>query len=266
MWAKKINIMNKSMQWDEAILKVLKENKKVMRYDEIADVVANDGLRAAGDLGTTPAITVNSYLNSCDKLKGKVKKVGRGLYIFKDYYVADETQEELVKTISNENAGEDVSDALITAYGRFWDRAIFEKCDCKLYGRVCAKSPNASSVDFSHFKGIYLLHKGHEVVYVGQAVKLFSRLIDHTKDDKRNRWDSFSWFSITEHNDQVAALKDDSGIKTLKPLQESAILDTLEAMMIEVLGPERNKKVGNEFEAKEFEQLTREEYLEYKFK
>lgn len=81
---------------------------------------------------------------------------------------------------------EEMEDALITAYGRFWDRALWEENDKQLYG-VSIKTKNAPSEDFSSAKGIYLLHKGYEVVYVGQATSLQSRLDDHTVDDKRHR-------------------------------------------------------------------------------
>ena len=248
----------KGLPWDEAILKVLKDNKRAIHYSEIADIIANDGLRPADGIGSTPANTVNAMLHN-EKLKDKVACVQRGVYILKEYLNEDPSLVTVSATIDTDNdeGDNDMDDALITAYGRFWSRDMWEKNNMSIYG-TSAKTKNAASVDFTNHMGIYLLHKGYEVIYVGQASQLNKRLKDHTIDDKRNRWDNFSWFSITDFNEQEKA---DCKKDTSKTLEGAALLDTLEALLIEVLGPERNKKVGNEFEDKEFEQLTETEYL-----
>lgn len=116
------------------------------------------------------------------------------------------------------------------------------------------RTPKAKGLDFANHSGIYLLHKGYEVVYVGQAQKITERLQDHTKDSLRNRWDNFSWFCIDD-------IESDNENSNTKSLANEALLDTLEALLIETLGPERNKKVGNGFEDKEFEQVQATDFI-----
>lgn len=243
---------NDGLTWEQAILKVLTDNQRVLRYDEIAQIISNGKLRKS--VGATPANTVNVVLHS-ENLKDKVVCVRRGEYILKEYLDNDPSLAITPANVPEEDEENEMGDALITAYGRFWSRAQWEANDKAIYG-ASSKTKKASSVNFSQHAGIYLLHKGYEVVYVGQAVHLKSRLDAHTVDDKRNRWDNFSWFSLESIDKEV----EENG--TAKSFSTEALLDTLEALLIETLGPERNKKVGNDFEDKEFEQITKIEYLQ----
>jgi len=248
--------MAKDKSWDELILQVLTEKGVAMHYNDIANEIVDRKLRSS--INATPANTVNSYLRG-DKLKDKVTCIRRGFYILNE--LLDKTP-ELSAIISDETHFDeddnDVSDALITAYGRFWDRCLFAENECKLYGSS-SRTTNAPGFDFTDCAGIYLLHKGYTVIYVGQAEHLAKRLADHTTDQLKNRWDNFSWFSISPTDSEGD--EDDS-----KKIPNDAILDTLEALLIETLGPERNKKVGNGFEAKEIEQNTAVDFLKKQVK
>lgn len=246
---------NSGMPWDKAILKVLTESHRVMKYYDIADTIISEGLRQ--EVGSTPANTVNAYLHG-DKLKDLVVCVRRGEFILKEYLDKDPSLVISTADLPDDEEEKDMGDALITAYGRFWDREMWEMNEMSIYG-TSSKTKKAASVDFSEHSGIYLLHKGYEVIYVGQATHLHDRLVAHTTDDKRNRWDNFSWFSLTGFDNENPENGADS-----KSLSIPAILDTLEALLIETLGPERNKKVGNDFEDKEFEQIEKVGYLERK--
>lgn len=243
----------KVMTWDDAILKVLKENNRVMHYREIASAIVDGQLRPEDKVGSTPAITVNNYLRG-KKLKDKVTPTGnKGMYALTDGHSSSlNTNLTIVK---EDDALEDV---LITSYGRFWDRKLFEKNKNQIFG-TSVQTKNSAVVSFTNCSGIYLLHKGYEVIYVGQAQELAKRIADHFNDDKRNRWDNFSWFSITPLKDNE--MPEDSPKKNLS---YKSLLDTLEALLIETLGPERNKKVGNDFEDKEFEQIAELDYLKRK--
>ena len=245
----------KIMTWDEAIFRVLKESKKPMHYRDIASAIVEQQLRPEDKIGSTPAITVNSYLRG-EKLKDKVEPTGKkGEYALASKNPTSSNAASLAASQLDEDSPEDV---LITAYGRFWDRKLFETNNNELYG-TNVQTKKSAIVCFSRYSGIYLLHKGYEVVYVGQATELAKRIADHANDDKRNRWDNFSWFSIT-------SLKDNEMPEDVvkKNLSHKSLLDTLEALLIETLGPERNKKVGNDFEDKEFEQIQEVEYLKRK--
>lgn len=241
--------------WDEAILRVLKESKKPMHYRDIASAIVEQQLRPEDKIGSTPAITVNSYLRG-EKLKDKVEPTGKkGEYALAS---TNHTSNKAVSIVASQLDEDSPEDVLITAYGRFWDRTLFETNNHELYG-TNVQTKKSAIVCFSRYSGIYLLHKGYEVVYVGQATELAKRIADHANDDKRNRWDNFSWFSIT-------SLKDNEMPEDVvkKNLSHKSLLDTLEALLIETLGPERNKKVGNDFEDKEFEQIQEVEYLKRK--
>jgi len=247
-----------TMTWDQAVLKVLKDNKRSMRYDEIADVIISQELRASNELGSTPAMTVNAILHG--KIRDHVVCVRRGEFILKDYLKEDPTlAADVNSSVDDDDEDNEMDDALITAYGRFWDRKLWEENGMQILGSN-TKTRNADSADFTQHAGIYLLHKGYQVIYVGQAKHLVKRLEDHTKDDKRNRWDNFSWFSI----DDVDQNSSPENAITTKTLEGPALLDTLEALLIETLGPERNKKVGNDFDDKEFEQIPESEYYKRK--
>lgn len=248
--------METKLTWDKAILKVLKDAGSAMDYNEIATKIIEQDL--VKTTSATPANSVNSYLHG-EKLNDKVVCIRRGVYILKDLL----NENPMLATLSNteeteEDEESNVDDALITAYGRFWSRSLWENNNKRLYG-TNVKTANAAGVDFTEKAGVYLLHKGYEVVYVGQAKKLVERIDAHTRDDKRNRWDNMSWFCLDdfeESNDK------ESLIKLQKSLSIPALLDTLEALLIETLGPERNKKVGNGFEYKEFEQIEAKDFLE----
>jgi hypothetical protein len=246
----------KKMSWDEAIIQVLTENGGVMHYRDIADAIAEKGLRTQEDMGATPANTVNVILHS-DKLKGKVASTGeRGKYVLTSILQQNPILAPATPSEDDEDDEGDVRDAMISAFGRFWDRAIFEKNESRLYGinfLAGSKNNNISGVDFSEHPGIYMLHKGYQVIYVGQATHLCERLNYHTTKDLRNRWDNFSWFSIKDISSDNEECKD-------RLFSDASLLDTLEALLIETLGPERNKKAGNEFIDKEFEQITQAEY------
>ena len=245
------------MPWEKAILKVLEDSDRAMHYRDITSEIVDKGLRSSENIGATPANTVNAIIHG-PKLADKVVSLGGGKYILQSHVAQNPSMISAPDKIM-EDEETDVGDALITAYGRFWSREKWEQNNQKLYGTSFV-TKNAPCVDFSAHAGIYLLHKGHETIYVGQALKqaICKRLADHTKDDKRNRWDNFSWFSIQDLECGLGELEK-------KILTPSALLDTIEALLIETLGPERNKKVGNVFENKEFEQVDEKDFLKFHY-
>ena len=48
--------------------------------------------------------------------------------------------------------------------------------------------------------GIYILHKGKDIYYVGKAKSLDKRLKQHFEDKHKNKWDSFSVYVLDERN------------------------------------------------------------------
>lgn len=248
-------IENGRMPWEKAILKVLEDNSGAMHYRDIASEIVEKGLRSLENIGATPANTVNAIMHG-PKLAGKVISLGGGEYILQSHLAQNPSIISVPDKIK-EDEEDDVSDALITAYGRFWSRDMWEQNNKKMYGTSFV-TKNAPCVDFSDHAGIYMLHMGYHVIYVGKATNLRTRLEAHTKDKKRNKWDRFSWFSIRD-------LECGLGELNKKSLTSDALLDTLEALLIEVLGPERNRQDGNNFIDKEFEQVDEKDFLKFHY-
>ncbi len=54
------------------------------------------------------------------------------------------------------------------------------------------------------YSGIYLLYSHKTLYYIGLATNLYGRLLNHTKDELKGKWDSFSIFRV----ERVRYLKD----------------------------------------------------------
>ena len=107
----------------------------------------------------------------------------------------------------------------------------------------------ADPVNFADQHGVYLLHDGREVIYVGRTTekRLSVRLSEHTRDRLNGRWDRFSWFGLLQVT-EAGILAPGNGIA---PSQEDLIV-TLEALLIEGLEPRQNRKRGDAFRAVEY--------------
>lgn len=240
------------MTWLEAIRTVLQQSQEAMHYTDIAQAIIDQKLRQ--DVGATPPSTVNAnitwYLRHQPD-SAPFERISRGVYKLRslpspsletalEAQVPPEAEEETIE----ESAG------VIQAFGMFWRRDWVEwGSDMKLLGRLKA-TPTA--VNFACQNGVYLLHDGPRVIYVGQVSgqRLASRLGDHTTDRLNGRWDRFSWFGIrrpTENGDLVDV--------DLKRFGASDIITAFEALLIEGLEPPQNRKRGNDFSAVEYLQV-----------
>ena len=107
-------------------------------------------------------------------------------------------------------------------------------------------------MDFCLQKGVYLLHDGSKVVYVGRTTDqpLGARLRQHTSDRLNGRWDRFSWFGIL-------SVKESGGLSDEPPDAFSIenLIATMEALLIEGLEPPQNRKRGDDFGGVEFLQV-----------
>ena len=111
------------------------------------------------------------------------------------------------------------------------------------------QSSASDNVDFSEQKGVYLLHDGHIVIYVGRTTDqpLGVRLKQHTFDRLSGRWDRFSWFGVYPVTPQ-GKLKSDGNVS----FDLEGLIVTMEALLIEGLEPPQNRKGGDGFRAVEF--------------
>lgn len=246
-WYRKMAKRN-DLQWKEAVIRVLREHGLAMHYTDIAETILQKGYRKS--VGATPAATVSVALNKSIKEEGvnsPFLRVAKGEYVLR----------ELAGQVEQESVGDETADVstesnagLIKAFGMFWNRGhVLWNSKPRLLG---IQQEGADPVDFAGQYGVYLLHDGREVVYVGRTTerRLGIRLCDHTKDRLSGRWDRFSWFGL--------ALVTDKGKLQENPTtgaQAEDIIVSLEAVLIEGLEPRQNRRRGDNFRASEYLQM-----------
>jgi len=233
-----------NLTWREAAIIVLRDNKQAMHYSDIAREIVENNMRSAG---ATPATSLNTALNLSLRNEGSASpfvKVANGEYFLKELEDATDCEPE-VGVIQD-----DRSETLIKAFGMFWERNLVQwRRSCSLVGR---QQVNSDSVDFSDQRGIYILYDGKEVIYAGRSIDraMGDRLFEHTQDRLRGRWNRFSWFGVRDVNDNGALGEVE------KNFSYERLLETFEAVLIEVLEPPLNRKRGDGFSAIEYLQVT----------
>lgn len=235
------------LSWRDAVVEVLRQSSEAMHYADIADAITEQKLRI--HVGATPAQSVSYALTTSLNKEGPSSpfiRVAPGRYALRDAFEQSPpaTRPLIVETKAT---------GLINALGMFWARS---KVHWTSNPRILGQQQEGSTpVDFAKQKGVYLLHDGRAVVYVGRATdQLATRLRQHVSDRLSGRWDRFSWFGIYP----VVA---DSGDLDVNALDEdlstslAALIVTMEALLIEGLEPPQNRKRGDDFRAVEFLQV-----------
>ncbi len=238
------------LTWKDAIVKVLREEKKALHYTEIAELIAEREYRKS--LGATPKDTVYSQIYTEINTKNqnsKFKKVDRGVFILREFFDSSSqpsTEEKQTEKISQETT-EKIR--IINSYGIYWNRNLVDwgLMNPNLLG---IQQKGATEVNFQYQVGIYLLHDNRETIYVGQAIdqSLGKRLKQHTTDRMSGRWDRFSWFGFYPVSDNAELDKD---IK-FENLTVQDLGNILEAILIESMEPRQNRKQGNLFSGIEY--------------
>lgn len=235
------------LPWKEAIENVLDDAQEPMHYSDIAEAIAEKGLRT--DLGATPANSVAATISWSIRNDGDdtpFVRVSRGYYTLKE---ADPASGEQIAAEHEKDVDEETG--LINAFGMYWrrDLVVWTVVDPKLLGK---QQPSSEPVDFCEQKGVYLLYDGSKIVYVGRTTDqiLGQRLRQHTADRLNGRWDRFSWFGVFRVEEDGSLSSDKPEDFTLENL-----VTTMEAILIEGLEPPQNRKRGDEFRAVEFLQL-----------
>jgi hypothetical protein len=240
------------MKWIDAIKRVLQEEGQALHYEEISQKIIEKGYR--DKVGATPAASVSSIITTDINNNGEKSafiRVGLGEYYLKKNtpIVASPQQqmtaeEELAEEQEIQQAAQEIIEkGLIKSFGMFWSRDyIFWKNNPRMFG---AEQNGATAVDFAGQVGIYMLHDGREVIYVGQAVEqsIIQRLYQHTSDRLGGRWNRFSWFGFR-------GVKQDGSLTEVKTDYAATIqelTDTFEAILVEGVEPRQNRKRGNSF-------------------
>jgi hypothetical protein len=234
--------------WREAVVKVLEESGGPMHYADIADTIVEQKLRIS--IGATPATSVNVVISDSiknDGVKSPFVRVDRGVYGLRGKVglaIASATPEEAVDE-KNDDTG------LINAFGMYWSRSnvLWSPVAPRILGQLRSET---ESVDFYAERGVYMLHDGRSVVYVGRTTDqpLGLRLRQHTFDRLNGRWDRFSWFGTSRVN-EAGRLEEASD----KGFNQELLIVTMEALLIEALEPPQNRKRGDDFRAIEFLQF-----------
>lgn len=245
------------MKWIDAIKRVLQEEGEAMHYTDISEKVVERGYR--NKVGATPAATVISTITTDINSNGENSafiRVGLGEYYLKQNIAIQPAplapltpEEELAEEQEIEEATQEIIDqGIIKAFGMYWSREmILWKNNPSMYG---AEQQGANSIDFGGQIGIYMLHDGREVVYVGQAIdqSIMQRLYQHTTDRLGGRWDRFSWFGFR-------GVRPDGTLTDKKEQYNTnlhELADTFEAILVEGVEPRQNRKRGNSFNGVEY--------------
>jgi HB1, ASXL, restriction endonuclease HTH domain len=231
--------------WKEAIIKVLESSPEPMHYTDIAEAIVERGLRS--EVGATPptsvAATISMSLQN-DGEESPFKRVTRGNYTLKEKVTEPETVSAEAEIETADETG------LINAFGMYWSRLnVLWTSAPKILGQ---QQPGSTPVGFYGERGVYLLHDGRAVVYVGRTTDqtLGGRLRQHTIDRLNGRWDRFSWFGVypvSESGELNTAAVENYNLDML--------IVTMEALLIEGLEPPQNRKRGDDFRAVEFLQV-----------
>jgi hypothetical protein len=215
-----------------------------MHYKDIAEAIAEQELKT--EFGATPAASVNAAVTFSIQNDGDESpffRPARG-YVSLKTFPEELEEEESPEEDEYEEAG------LINAFGMYWRRDwVLWRPSPMILGQ---QQPGSTPVDFCNQNGVYLLHDGREVVYVGRTTDqpLGNRLRQHTIDRLNGRWDRFSWFGVylvTEDGTISEEVGDEFSIDNL--------IATMEALFIETLEPPQNRKRGDEFRAVEYLQV-----------
>jgi hypothetical protein len=224
------------LTWREAISSVLQGRSEPMHYNDITDAIIEQGLKT--DVGATPAASVSAAITVSLKNEGDsspFRRASKGLYSL--------SSSPPPPVPPDEELGET---GLINAFGMYWTRSNVLWASTP---RILGRQPRSSTpVDFCAQRGVYMLHDGRAVVYVGRATdQLGIRLRQHTVDRLNGRWDRFSWFGVYPASESGKLNTDAKGIYNLDML-----IFTMEALLIEGLEPPQNRKKGDDFKAVEF--------------
>ena len=233
------------MNWIEEIVRVLKENDgEPMHYASIAERIVEDN-QDITKTNAAPNQTVNLYLNKYSDL---FEKVARGIYRLKNEINQAEldTREITAEEVEQERQKENKK-LIIKAYGLHWERGNVDWKKSPTSLEILGAQSEAKIVNFATMRGVYILHYGQEIVYVGQAISeggIGKRLRDHTRDRLANRWNKFSWFGLDSIDSDGKIMRSSSDDFQLSI---QSIADVLEGMLLEILEPKSNRRGGNGF-------------------
>jgi len=146
----------------------------------------------------------------------------------------------------NENEEESASEStstptLIRTYGEFWSPDVVDWA--KSWRLLGTERPDSKGpiINVYEERGIYVLYKDFEPVYVGKADRqsIGYRLQLHRASRRKGpRWDRFSWFGIRG----LTSKGELRNLNASAHADTSELIATLEALLIAVINPRLNAR------------------------
>ncbi len=245
--------MPAKMGWREAAIEVLKNEPEGLSYTEISERIIERKLRLS--FGANPAGSVNVAVSNSIRFDEDTpfERISTGRYRLiagPGTVTAAPAVKSSVPDETPEVAQKKQTTGLINALGMYWSRGVVNWASSvpKLLGRQTTAS---ESVDFADQRGVYLLYDRSEVIYVGRAIDqgIGSRLRQHITDRLGSRWDRFSWFGILGVAESGKLIAEDQAY------DQSVLIATMEALLIESVEPRQNRRRGDDFQAIEYLQV-----------
>ncbi len=240
------------MKWLDAIIEVLREAEQPMHYVDITQTIIKQGKRT--EVGATPA---NSVCAAISKNPDIFVKTDAGEYALRSTFDYAKWEGEDKTNENEETASLDTEitkesrKTIIKAFGKHWrrDKIDWSTTEPSLWGRQTSKS---QPVDFKTVRGVYMLFKDYDMIYVGVAVKesIAKRLRQHTKDKHCDRWNNFSWFSFDGVNQNGTIRK----VNTFS-VKIDDVAKAVEAIVIEGVDPHRNGRGGDYLKGRKYTQI-----------
>lgn len=168
-----------------------------------------------------------------------VEKVERGTYRIHEEWNGEPLEAQERTAIgsqiraANEPRGRGV---VIPCFGLHWERGLVSwSAGQSLLGAV----KDGDAVNFANQTGVYVLYQWPQVNYVGRTAHggLFQRLKSHDTDLGKGLWDKFSWFGLSE-------VDDDGSLRERGQLSIVDEVTMMEALLISVLTPPHNNRGG----------------------
>ena len=228
-----------NLPWRSAVLKVLADAGGPLHYTEVEQRIMEQGLRP--QIANSQA-TTNSTLR--DLMSASGGNGVREVYNQKGVYALASVASALNRKLREEEAATQNSGIIkIEAFGLFWRRDLVNWASGqRLLGQ---QSKDSIVVDFADQDGVYILHDGREVMYVGKTYTptsnygLYRRLQDHNDDPRKTvYWDCFTWFGFKPVAED-GRLQEPSQNATLE-----SVIGVIEAIFIETLLPRLNQQSG----------------------
>ena len=233
--------LNKTVEILDAAAAAIGSAGAPMHYTDIAAAVGEHDDSIV--FGAKPGLEVYTAIYNDIKASGPASrfvKAGRGEFFLSGVEPAEEA------TVDAPGAPSHAA-GFIQAFGMYWQRGHVDwKHQPSLHG---IQQRGAKNVDFGAQKGVYLLHDGRHVVYVGRTTdqSVGQRLFQHTYDRLNGRWDRFSWFGVLPVNED-GSLGEAAGAG----FGIDDLISAMEALLIEAVEPPQNRRRGDQTSAVEY--------------